>query len=70
MTGAQFRRAKDELGLSLAATARELGVSARTVARWQASDAEIPRPIEKLMLVLLEQKRQLRQLVAAQKRGS
>ena len=46
-------RARDELGLSTARLAKRLGVSERTVWRWQHGEQGIPRPILATLELLL-----------------
>ncbi len=42
MTPTRFRALREHLGLSVAETARSLGVSTRTLCRWEAGDTRLP----------------------------
>lgn len=42
MTPTRFRALREHLGLSVAETALRLGVSTRTLARWEAGDTRLP----------------------------
>ena len=46
MTGRQLRGALQRLKLTQSAAARELGVNGRTMRRWIAGDATVPRVVE------------------------
>jgi len=52
MTGAELKRKRKELNLSLAQAARQVEVSPRTWARWEAGDQEIPLGAVKLFKLL------------------
>lgn len=51
MTGAQLKQRRRELKHSLASASRELGISARTIARWE-SLLELPSHAEKISMRL------------------
>ena len=44
MSAAEFREARQRLGLSVSKLAYRLGVSSRTIRRWQSGDDDIPGP--------------------------
>lgn len=52
MNGAEFKAFRKSLKLSLAGAARQLEVSARTIARWEAGQQSIPLGAIKLFLML------------------
>ncbi len=52
MTGAELKALRKELGLSLAQASRQVEVSARTWARWEAGDQAIPEGAMKLFRIL------------------
>lgn len=52
MTGADLKALRKELGLSLAQASRQVEVSARTWARWEAGDQKIPEGAIKLFKLL------------------
>jgi transcriptional regulator with XRE-family HTH domain len=54
MTPAQFRKALLDLGLTQAACARYLDLSARQVARMQKGEAKVPVPLALLLAYLIE----------------
>lgn len=51
MTGAQLKQRRRELKHSLASASRELGISARTIARWE-NLLELPSHAENIVLKL------------------
>ncbi|WP_425154859.1 helix-turn-helix domain-containing protein [Candidatus Palauibacter sp.] len=55
MTPREFRAARDRLGFSVAKLARMLGVSPRTVQRWQNGTHDIPGPAAALVRRLLRE---------------
>lgn len=52
LTGAELKALRKELGLSLAKASRQVEVSARTWARWEAGDQEIPAGALRLFRIL------------------
>jgi DNA-binding transcriptional regulator YiaG len=52
MTGAHLKELRKSLGLSLAQAARQVEVSPRTWARWEAGDQKIPEGALKLFRLL------------------
>lgn len=46
MTPAQFKRAREKLGLSQSALARALGTSRMSVWRYEHGESDIPRTVE------------------------
>jgi len=52
MTGAELKRLRKTLGLSLAQASRQVEVSARTWCRWEAGRKAVPQTAEKLFLLL------------------
>jgi len=52
MDGAELKKLRKELGLSLAQAARQVEVSPRTWARWEAGDQSIPDGAMKLFRIL------------------
>ena len=52
MDGAELKKLRKELGLSLAQAARQVEVSPRTWARWEAGDQSIPEGAMKLFRIL------------------
>ena len=55
MTGTELRRQRRRLGLSQAALAQRLGVTANTVARWERGERTIREPIARLVRLLVAQ---------------
>lgn len=47
MTGAEFREARIDAGLSVRKAAEVLGVTSRTISRWQIDEAPIPSAVAK-----------------------
>jgi DNA-binding transcriptional regulator YiaG len=52
MTGAELKKLRKELGLSLSKAARQVEVSSRTWARWEAGDQTPPPGAVKLFKLL------------------
>lgn len=52
MNGHEFRDARESLGLTITEVGSSLGVSARTVARWESSSKPIPETAAKLFRIL------------------
>ncbi|MGH6628406.1 MAG: helix-turn-helix domain-containing protein [Burkholderiales bacterium] len=52
MTGAELKALRKKLGLSLAQASRQVEVSARSWARWEAGDQTIPEGAMKLFRIL------------------
>jgi len=52
MEGAELKKLRKELGLSLAQASRQVEVSARTWARWERGDQPIPEGAMKLFRIL------------------
>jgi DNA-binding transcriptional regulator YiaG len=52
MTGSELKKLRKKLDLSLAQAARQVEVSPRTWARWEAGDQEIPEGAMKLFRIL------------------
>jgi len=52
MNGSELKSLRKSLGLSLAQASRQVEVSARTWARWEAGNQEIPLGAIKLFLLL------------------
>jgi transcriptional regulator with XRE-family HTH domain len=52
MEGAELKALRKKLGLSLAQAARQVEVSPRTWARWEAGDQPIPEGAMKLFRIL------------------
>jgi transcriptional regulator with XRE-family HTH domain len=52
MTGSELKQLRKELGLSLAEAARQVEVSVRTWARWEASDEGAPPGAVKLFRIV------------------
>src|SRR5262245_58678458 len=48
MTKGQFRRLRDERGLTQEQTAARLGVHRVTVVRWETGETDIPAPVARL----------------------
>jgi len=48
MTGAELRKLRNKLKLTVTAAAASISVSARTWQRWEASRKPMPEPMEKL----------------------
>lgn len=46
MTGSQLQKLLDRAGLSQRGAAREIGINERTMRKYVADDAEIPRTVE------------------------
>lgn len=56
MNGPELKALRKQLGLSLAQAARQVETSARSWARWEATDKPIPGAVEKLFLILNKRK--------------
>ena len=52
MSGAELKTLRKELGLSLSQAARQVEVSTRTWARWEAGDQQIPAGALKLFRIV------------------
>lgn len=52
MTGAELKASRKKIGLSLAQLARQLEVSARSIARWESGAQTIPEGAIKLFKLL------------------
>jgi len=52
MEGAELKKLRKQLGLSLAQASRQVEVSPRTWARWEAGDQNIPEGAMKLFRIL------------------
>lgn len=52
MTGSELKKLRKKLGLSLAQAARQVEVTPRTWARWEAGDQAIPEGAVKLFRIL------------------
>ena len=52
MEGAELKKLRKDLGLSLAQASRQVEVSPRTWCRWEAGDQRIPGGALKLFLLL------------------
>jgi DNA-binding transcriptional regulator YiaG len=52
MSGSELKLLRKKLGLSLAQAARQVEVSARTWARWEAGNQRIPEGAVKLFRIL------------------
>jgi DNA-binding transcriptional regulator YiaG len=52
MEGAELKKLRKKLGLSLAQASRQIEVSSRTWCRWEAGDQAIPAPALRLFLIL------------------
>ena len=52
MNGAELKKLRKNLGLSLAQAARQVEVSVRTWARWEAGDQPIPEGALKLFRIV------------------
>lgn len=52
MSGEDLKKLRKQLGLSLAQASRQVEVSARTWARWEAGDQNIPEGAMKLFRIL------------------
>lgn len=52
MTGAELKKLRKKLGLSLAQASRQVEVSARTWARWEAGGQDIPAGALKLFKIV------------------
>jgi DNA-binding transcriptional regulator YiaG len=52
VTGPELKKLRQELGLSIAKAARQVEVSARTWARWEAGNQSIPEGAVKLFRIL------------------
>jgi len=58
MTKGQFRKLRNSIGLSQTKLAQEMGVTLRTVSRWETGEFPIPRIAElALMTVVMEAKK-------------
>ena len=58
MTKRQFRKLRNSIGLSQTKLAREMGVTLRTVSRWETGEFPIPRIAElALKTVVMEAKK-------------
>jgi DNA-binding transcriptional regulator YiaG len=56
MRASQFRAAEEHFGLEKQEFASLLGVDARTARRWSTGDRAIPKPIARLITMLLNSK--------------
>jgi plasmid maintenance system antidote protein VapI len=54
LTGAQLQKLLDRAGMSQRGAARAMGIDERTMRRYVAGDAEIPRVVELAMRCLAE----------------
>ena len=45
----EFKRLRDRLNMTQEELAKELGVTTRTIIRWESGDREIPRTVELAM---------------------
>lgn len=54
MTGADYRKALERLGLSSAEAARLFDVDVRTVQRWLNDEVPVPQPIAMLLTVAIK----------------
>jgi hypothetical protein len=54
MTGAQYRKMCDKLGISIYASAKVLGVNLRTAQRYAAEETAIPEPVAKLLRAMVK----------------
>ena len=54
MTAAEFREARERLGLSAAKLAAKLGVHVRTVQRWADGSHEVPGPAAAALRTYME----------------
>ena len=52
MEGFELKQLRKKLGLSLSQASRQVEVSARTWARWESGDQEIPEGAMKLFRIL------------------
>ncbi len=52
MQGAELKKLRKKLGLSLSQASRQVEVSSRTWARWEAGTQQIPAGALKLFLIL------------------
>lgn len=59
MEGAELKKLRKQLGLSLAQAARQVEVSPRTFARWESGVQKIPAGALKLFFILNKVKREL-----------
>ncbi len=67
MTGEELKRLRKSLCLSISKSARQVEVSSRTWARWEAGNQRIPDGAVKLFLVLNEDARDA--LIASKRLG-
>jgi transcriptional regulator with XRE-family HTH domain len=56
MTGEQYRKAAEALGLTRELAAETFGVSERTIRRWIAGTSPVPKSVEALLDMLAPQK--------------
>ena len=56
MTGTELKAWRNKLGLSLAQAARQVEVTPRTWARWEAGERKIPEGAMKLFKLLNEKR--------------
>lgn len=56
MTGAELKEKRKRLGLSIAALARQLEVSSRTICRWENDEQPIPGGPVKLFNIINAEK--------------
>jgi DNA-binding transcriptional regulator YiaG len=52
LSGKELRAARQELGLTVTEIAASLGVSARTIDRWESSEKPIPETASRLFKIL------------------
>ena len=57
MTGAQVKRIRRQLGLTQMAMCRLLGIGRATLARWEAGQYPVPKPVAMLLPRLLKERR-------------
>ncbi len=60
MTPSEFKKAKEDLGLTIPKLAKELGVCHRSVNCYISGEHKVPGPVEKLLRMMLREKKSLR----------
>jgi transcriptional regulator with XRE-family HTH domain len=56
MKGSELRKRREQMGLTQAGLAMDLGVSSNTVARYERDELGIPEPVARLLVLLQKQK--------------
>jgi DNA-binding transcriptional regulator YiaG len=56
MSGREFKRLRNSVGLSQGKVSKEIGVTVRTLTRWETGETRIPKMAELALRYVIEQK--------------